>query len=150
MQSDQQPDLSDDLVRYIGFYVFNYAKCKPPMFEKVRWIRIENVPNQDINNPKTDSSGYTRVDGYIETIDDVKYRFKKALLKKNSLGNYESIKFETENVNGIHFTFIGGFLKKSVNEGGTYTDLRGSLLKYKNGELAANVAMAPFSKYAEL
>lgn len=150
MQSRQQPDLTDSLVRYIGFYVFNYSKCKPPMFEKFRWIAINPLPNQDEDNPKTDNNGYTMIDGYIETIDDEQFKFKKASLKKNSEGNYENLEFETEKVNGIHFTFKGSFLTKSVNENGNYTRMRGSLLKYKNGKLIANIAMAPFSEYAEL
>ena len=41
-------------------------------------------------------------------------------------------------------------LSKIVNEGGLYTNLRGDLFKYKNGELDANLETVPFSKYAEM
>ena len=146
-QSAQQPDLTDNLVRYLGLYVFNYPRGKPPMFEKFRWIRISQFPDQDEDDPKTDSAGYTAIDGYVETIDDERFTFKKGLLKKNREGNYENFEFETEKVNGVSYTFTGDFLKKSINEGGEYTRLRGSLLKYKNGQLVANVVTAPFSKY---
>jgi hypothetical protein len=150
IQAQQQPDLANNLVRYLGFYVFNYAKCNPPKFEKIRWIGIVKFPDQDEDNPRTDRNGNTRVDGYVETVEDERYKFKNAFLKKNSEGNYEEFEFETEAVNGIHFTFKGSFLKKSVNSGGVYTDLRGNFLKYKNGESVAHLVMAPFSKYAEM
>lgn len=143
-----QPNLSDNLVRYIGFYVFNSPKCKPPGFEKIRWIRIDVRPGEDEDDPKVENGNVTRIDGYVETIDDERFKFKRALLKKNGEGNYETLEFDTETMNGIHFEFNGAFLRKSVNEGGEYTALRGSLFKYKNGESAASVIRAPFSKYA--
>lgn len=150
MQVERQPDLSSDLVKYVGFYVFNSARCNPPNFEKIRWIRIENVLGQDIDDPKTDKNGVTIITGYIETIDDERIRFRKAFLKKNSLGNYEAIEFETVKTNGMHFILKGNFLKKSINEGGNYTVMQGAFLKYRNGEVIANLDSIRFSKYAEL
>lgn len=150
VQSRQSTDLTGNLVRYLGLYVFNYPKCNPPQFEKFRWISVDELPNQNIDKPETDAKGYTQIGGYVETIDDEQFKFKKATLKKNSSGNYEDFEFETEKINGIHYTFKGNFLKKSVNEGGIYTDMKGTLSRYKNGELIASLEMAPFSKYANM
>jgi hypothetical protein len=149
MPAQQQPDLTDNLVRYLGFYVFNYAKCKPPMFEKFRWISIEQFPGQDIDAPKADKNGYTVIGGYLETIDDERLTFKRATLRKNSEGKYEEFEFETEKIGGVHYAFRGNFLKRSVNDGGTFTNMRGNLTKYKQGEIVGHIVMAPFSKHTE-
>lgn len=143
-------DLTDDLVHYLGLYVFNTPRCNPPNFEKIRWIRINKFPNQDIDNPKTDAKGFVQIDGYIETIDDERFKFKKATLKKDGEGNFEEFEFETEKIKGINFTFKGKFLDKSINHGGIYTDMFGTLTKFKNGEWFASVETSPFSKYANM
>lgn len=120
------------------------------MFEKVRWIAIETFKNQDPNNPKSEASGVTVIDGYIETIDDEVIRFKKGTLKKNASGNYRDFEFETVKMNGIHFTFKGEFLNKARNDSGLYTVLIGTLIKYKNNNFFAETSRLPYTKYAEM
>lgn len=153
-QEPKETDLTDNLVHYLGLYVFNLPNCsKPVMFEKIRWISIKEFPNQDIDNPKTDAQGYTKITGYIETIDDERFKFRKATLKKNKAGNYEEFEFETKKINGIYYTFSGKFLDDEVQEkeGGSYTKMRGRLYKYRKGKLfAITDELVPFSEYAIL
>lgn len=143
----QETDLTDNLVRYLGFYVFNVPTCKPPRFEDVRWIHISPLSNEDVNEPKVDDKGTTRISGYLETTSDVKYWFVEASLTKNKDGNFQGLRFVTEQRNGVSFSFAGDFLDRTISEGGQYTFFRGSLSKLKDNKLSAYTPILPFSKY---
>lgn len=146
-------DLPESLGRSVGIYQIN-LKNKPSGFENFEYFFLEEFPNQDTNNPERDSDSKVFIRGKVRTNDGKVLKFKKAsikIIKINDEDYYQDIEFETVKVGGISYQFKGKFSDVLIQEKGgvtDFTDIRGTLTKYKNGEKIAEIFL-PFFQNAE-
>lgn len=148
-QSDT--DLPDELGTALGIYRMNVQGKESRGFGSVISFQFEQCPGQDIENPIIHKDHTVKICGSLVTADGDSYKFKKALLRIGSTGEYEGIMFDTMLVDHIRFSFRGRFLKDAVEEfpRGPYTNVRGVLVKYSRRKKVASQQL-PFYEDAEM
>lgn len=143
-------DLPESLGRSIGTYTINLDR-KPKYLKNFSFLRLENIPNQDTDNPPRDVRGRVRILGTL-AIDNKSFFFKEAYIRIIVLENedyYKDVYFKTNKINGEHYQFIGSFLESKIFYRGQYTKLTGELSKYKNNKKIFSRSI-PLNQDAEL
>ncbi len=106
---------------------YTWDENLPDGFRNLRYLTIETT---DWINTKEDNKPQPILPkGELQAGKE--YKFNKISI------NNRLISFETQKINGIHFTFVGTFPEDLVDETDHPIDLKGVLSKYKNGKLVA-------------
>lgn len=152
VSAQSEPDYPQSLGRCLGVYKIRLNMI-PKEFSEFEYFHLDKFANQDTDNPERDSENRVFIRGKVKLTDNTIFKLKKAFVRSINVNGdenyYKDIYFETEEADGLSYKFVGEFLAETSEEDGSFTDVMGTLAKYKDGKKIAESKLK-FYEYAEL
>lgn len=148
----QETDLPEELGTAQGIHKIHLSVEETPRaFRDIEYIYLKKKPGTNTADPPTDEAGRVFIAGELKLSGGDTFKFKTAHFVRTANGDYKGIIFETEKSHGVWYTFTGEYLENRIYDKrrGSYTTIKGTLVKHSNGTILASDEL-PFFEWAEL